>query len=169
LILGSDPGLSGALAVYDPVRNNIVAAHNIPTLTIKRNGKQKNSVDIHRLIVIVKELAATYPGLRACLELVGAMPKQGVSSVFSFGRTDGAIETAVAAAGIPYQKVPPQTWKRVLACPADKDGALLRANQLMPESVPHWTPERHVRDKEDCKGIAEAALIAYYGATKIFT
>jgi len=94
------------------------------------------------------------------------MRGQGVSSVFSFGDTFGCTKTALAAAGIPYTFVTPGVWKKALGCTADKDQTLLRAGQLMPSSVHEWTPIRGVRDKEACKGIAEAALIALFGASK---
>jgi hypothetical protein len=84
--------------------------------------------------------------------------------MFSFGRTDGAIETALVAAGVPFEKVPPGVWKRALACSQDKDLSLSRAAELIPSSISHWTPVRRQRTKEDCKGVAEAALIAYWGA-----
>lgn len=166
MILGIDPGLSGALAVYDPSRNLIVNAHTVPTLELKRNHKTKRSVNIHSTVAIARELAQTYPGLTAYIELVGSTGKEGGPAMFSFGRTDGTLETAVVAANIPVTKVPPQVWKKALGCTADKDQTLLRASQLMPTSAHEWTPVRNVRDKEACKGIAEAALIAYYGATK---
>lgn len=164
MFLGVDPGLTGALSVYDPARNLVLSVLNIPTLTIKRNNKTKSSVDIHRVVSIVKELAALYPGISAYLELVGPMSKQGVSSVWSFSRTDTAVETALIAAGVPITRVTPQVWKRALGCTADKDQTVLRANQLMPASAHEWAPVRLVRDKEDCKGLAEASLIAYYGS-----
>lgn len=164
MMLGIDPGLSGALAVFNPTTNTVVASENIPTLTLRRNNKLKQTVDIHRLLASTRGIALTFPGIVAMLELVGAMPGQGVSSMFSFGDTNGCIKTAVAAAGIPYSFVTSGVWKKALGCPADKDGALLRASQLMPASAELWTPTRGVRTKEDCKGIAEAALIAFYGS-----
>lgn len=84
--------------------------------------------------------------------------------MFSFGNTNGSIETAILAADIPIAKVPPNVWKKALACSADKDEALVRASELIPAGVEHWTPKRLVRTKEDCKGVAEAAMIAYWGA-----
>jgi len=83
--------------------------------------------------------------------------------MFSFGTMAGALETSLVAAGIPYKKVPPSVWKPALGCTQDKDQTLERASILMPKSVEFWTPKRGVRTKEACKGIAEAALIAYYG------
>lgn len=162
--LGIDPGLSGAFAVYDHTTNEVVVCTNIPTLTLRRNNKEKQAVDIHALLAAMRCVSSNYPLITASIELVGAMPGQGVSSMFSFGDTNGCIKTAVAAAGIPYSFVTPGVWKKALQCPADKDGALLRASQLMPKSSMLWTPERGVRTKEDCKGLAEAALIAYWGA-----
>ncbi len=87
--------------------------------------------------------------------------------MFAFGTVTGAIEMAVVAAGIPYTKVAPGKWKKELGCTADKDGTLLRASQLMPRSVAWWTPIRLERDKEMCIGIAEAALLAYWGAKNL--
>ncbi len=162
--LGVDPGLFGALAVYDPQTCVIVKAHNIPILSIKRNRKNKNTVDIPRLVNIVGDLSRQFAMLRAFHELVGPMSKQGVSSTWSFSRAATASETAIIAAQIPYTLVSPQKWKKALACPADKDGALLRAGQLIPGSIAEWSPVRGFRTKEECKGIAEAALIALYGS-----
>lgn len=166
MFLGVDPGLSGALVVYDPVCDKVAAAYSVPTLTLTRNGKTKGTVDIHRVMALGKELAARFPGLRAVLELVGPMSKQGVSSVWSFCRTDTALEAAMVGACIPFTRVTPQKWKKALGCTADKDQTLLRASQLMPAFADWWAPIRGERDKEACKGIAEAALIAYYGASQ---
>jgi len=167
MILGIDPGFSGAIAIYDPQTNDVIHVMTIPTLMIERNKKIKRTLDFHRLFRSIAEYAQNTQGLRAVIEQVGAMPGQGVSSMFAFGAVAGAIEMAVVAAGIPYTKVPPVTWKKALGCTADKDGALLRANQLMPLAVQHWTPIRGERDKQDCIGIAEASLLAYYGAKNL--
>lgn len=164
MILGVDPGAHGALVVYDPARNCVAEAHNIPIVNLKRNGRSKATVDIAALVALVRELAPSVN--HAFLELVGAMPKQGTSSVWAFSRCDAALETAVAAAGLAYDRVPPSVWKKAVGAPADKDGARARASQLMPQDAPRWTPKRGTITKEDAEGVAEAALIAYYGAQK---
>lgn len=164
MILGIDPGLKGALVVYDPAHNLVVCAHNVPTLELKRNNKTKSSVDMHRLRALTRDLAQQFPTLRVAIELVGSTGKEGGPAMFSFGRTDGALEMAVVAADLPYAKIAPQQWKKKLGCTADKDQTLLRASQLMPLSAGEWAPVRGLRTKEDCKGIAEAALIAYFFA-----
>lgn len=164
MILGVDPGAHGACVIYDPVTNSVLQAHNIPTLSLSRNGKNKTLVDPHALLTLVKTFAPLVK--HAFLELVGGMRGQGISSIWSFCRCDTALEMSVIAAGIPFDRVAPQVWKRALNTPADKDGARARASQLMPASARLWTEERGRLTKENAIGIAEAALIAYYGARK---
>lgn len=167
--LGIDPGLTGAFALYDAQEQSVIDACMIPTLVLQRNRKHKRTLDIGKLIVITRNFRAKYASLLAVLELVNANPmhgrRQGTSSMFNFGETNGAIKAALAAAEIPFQKVPPTRWKPLLGCTADKEQTLERASILMPKSISLWTPTRKVRTKEECKGVAEAALLALYGAT----
>ena len=48
------------------------------------------------------------------LELVGSMPAQGVSSVFSFGKSTGFVIGLLVASGIPYQETVPRSWQKAL-------------------------------------------------------
>jgi hypothetical protein len=165
--LGIDPGLTGAMVVVHAPTNTVLSSNIIPTLVVQRNCKQKRILDIPKLVLTARDLASQYPDLVAFLELVGANPmhgrRQGTSSMFNFGCTNGAIEAAVVAAGIPYSKITPAAWKSALGCSKDKDQTLERASSLIPDGKAFWTPKRGVRTKESCYGIAEAALIAYYG------
>lgn len=164
MILGIDPGLHGAFAFYDPTTKRVVNAVNVPTFEITRNSKVKKSLDLRSLVdIIKKDKALIY---HAFLEQVGPMSKQGVSSVWSFSRTHCAPETALTAFDVPFTQVPSRVWKKAVGAPADKDGSRLRASQLMPEDAYRWTPKRGFINQLDAEGIAEAALIAYYGATK---
>ena len=88
------------------------------------------------------------------------MPGQGVSSMFRFGQTVGAIHMAVAAAGLPMQLVSPAVWKRHFGITAEKGKARSLASQRLPAAADMFT-----RVKDD--GRAEAALIALYGAEKL--
>jgi crossover junction endodeoxyribonuclease RuvC len=153
LILGVDPGLSGALAFYGPADYTLRIV-DIPTHTLKRNGKEKREVDIYELARLIDEAGSI---ARAFIEQVGAMPGQGVSSVFSFGKTYGQIIGVLAANFIPMEFVTPQTWKKGLKVPAAKDGSRARASQLLPHNAAIWS-----RAKDD--GRAEAAMIALWGA-----
>jgi hypothetical protein len=166
MILGIDPGLHGALALYDPATGRIVSAINLPTFQLKRNGKLKMQLDIHTLVATMREWAPKIT--HAFLELVGPMPKQGVSSVWSFCRSACAPETALTALQVPFTLVTPQVWQKDVGAGREGDACRLRASQLMPHDTARWTPKRLVITKEDCDGIADAALIAFYGSRKRF-
>jgi crossover junction endodeoxyribonuclease RuvC len=149
-VLGVDPGFGGALAWLDLGGNLDVA--DMPVMAIERNGKTKRDMDLAALVELVERHRPAF----AVVERVGAMPGQGVSSMFAFGRGFGSILGALAALRVPVELVTPATWKRTLAVPAGKDGARLRASQLLPAHGGHWR-----RAKDD--GRAEAAMLAWYG------
>jgi crossover junction endodeoxyribonuclease RuvC len=152
-ILGIDPGLTGALAFYDPLSGDLTV-EDMPVFSEKRNGKNKSCLDLYQLARIVDDKASQVK--KAVVELVGAMPKQGVSSSFSFGFSAGAAQTVVAANLIPMLTVPPTVWKKALKLNASKDGSRIMASKLMPRHAHLWALKKH-------DGRAEAALLAYYG------
>jgi crossover junction endodeoxyribonuclease RuvC len=152
IIIGIDPGLSGAIVSIDTVNplENIV--HDIPTFTVTVKDGQRRKIDIHKLQQILKNEKADH----VYLENVHAMPKQGVASMFSMGVNLGVIEASIVAAGLPYTTVPAMVWKKVMQCPKDKDAARRRASQLLPAMAHNWDLKKH-------DGRAEAAIIALYG------
>lgn len=152
VILGIDPGLSGALAFLD-TETNIVAVEDMPTVTVIRNKKEKREVSPQLIAaaIIKRHVDAAY------LERVNAMTGQGVSSVFSFGRSAGVIEGILAAFDIPTTLVLPLTWQRAMDVRGGKDASRERAMQLFPASA-----ELFQRKKDD--GRADAALIAKHGS-----
>lgn len=152
IILGIDPGLSGALALYD-TSEQTVEVFDMPVLDLVRNGKKKREVSAQALANL---LAATTIKA-AFVERVNAMPGQGVTSVFSFGRSTGIVEGILAAYDIPTTLVTPQAWQKAVGQRAGKDGSRERAMQLFPAQVGLFQ-----RKKDD--GRSDAALIAYYGA-----
>lgn len=152
IVLGIDPGLSGALAFYDTVEQTVEVV-DMPVLELVRNGKKK-------LEVSAQALANHLAGRKinsAFLERVNAMTGQGVTSVFSFGRSLGIVEGILAAYDIPTTLVTPQAWQKAVNQRAGKDGSRERAMQLFPAQV-----ELFQRKKDD--GRSDASLIAYYGA-----
>ena len=119
LYLGIDPGLSGALAFFSP--GGAMEVFDMPTHTVKSNGKNRRKIDFHGLAAIVRDRAAfIHAGL---IEEVNAMPGQGVTSMFSFGKAAGAVEMALAALQVPYDMVTPQKWKKALRVTSNKDEA----------------------------------------------
>lgn len=154
IIIGIDPGLSGAVAFYDTVEGS-VEIHDMPTVELARNGKNKREVSAALLANILTSRKAD----GAFLERVNAMTGQGVSSVFSFGRSSGIVEGILAAYDIPTTLVTPQAWQKAVGQRTGKDGSRERAMQLFPAHA-----DLFKRKKDD--GRSDAALIAYYGASK---
>jgi len=152
IIAGIDVGLSGAVALLDAETGGVIDIWDMPTLALIRGGRNKRELDPHS---IAAALGRDRIG-HAFVEQVGAMPGQGVSSVFSFGKTYGITIGVLATLGIPYSFAVPQVWKKALGVPAAKDGARARATQLLPSAAHYWPLVKH-------DGRAEAALIAYYG------
>jgi crossover junction endodeoxyribonuclease RuvC len=148
LIGGIDPGFTGALAFLNPATGKIVDVMDVPVIETK-TGKRR--VDVWTLAKRVDVMAEYVEA--AALEAPGAMPGQGVSSMFRFGETCGIIEGVLVANFIKLHRVAPAKWKRDLNVPAGKDEARALASRLWPDSAGLWA-----RKKDD--GRAEAALLA---------
>ncbi|MGY3366242.1 hypothetical protein ACVWZL_003367 [Bradyrhizobium sp. GM2.4] len=147
-ILGIDPGASGAIAFYFPDHPERVAVEDMPLAA--------GEVDA---VNLAKRIAAMAPDI-VFLERVNAMPGQGVSSTFKFGRAYGVVIGVIGAAAIPLHLVTPGKWKGHLRLSSDKEEARALALRLFP------TCGDHFKRKKD-HGRAEAALIARYGAESL--
>ena len=138
---GIDPGKSGALAV------------------IEENG------DIHvwpfnsvKYAEVLTHLSSVRDEIKCCVEKVGAMPGQGVVSMFNFGHNFGFIEGLLLGNWIPYQLVPPQTWKKEFCVTSDKNTSIEVCRKLFP----HVSLLPTERSRKPSDGMAEAILIAEY-------
>jgi len=151
--LGIDPGITGAIALI--VGDRCLGVWDMPAVS---EGK-KRFVSPHLLADVLREAADLSGDDRptVVLERVAARPGQGVSSMFSFGRSVGVIEGVVGALGWPIVRVTPATWKkRAKLQGKDKDASRSTAIDLFPEAA-HWLTR-----KLDC-GRADAMLIGYLG------
>ncbi len=136
-ILGIDPGQSGGIAVVDG------AIGGMP-FVIKMPDTRRDICDV------IRAFAGNV--LCAFIEDVHAMPKQGVSSTFKFGRNLGTLEGILAALDIPMEHVTPQKWQKYMGCMSrgDKNVTKAKAQELYPQlKITHAT--------------ADALLIATYG------
>lgn len=159
LVIGVDPGASGAVALFRPATGGLTI-HDMPTLHVERGGRAKREVSASHLAQILRGEEAL--SLIAYVEQVGARPGQGVSSMFQFGRSVGIVEGVLAGFAIPVERVTPQRWRRLLHVREGKDGSRLRAAELMPRHAALFA-----RKADD--GRAEAALLAYGGAAQLFS
>lgn len=151
-ILAVDPGLTGGLALYS---ENELHTFEIPTIQIKVNGKNKKDIDLDELSRLIDSWSKDIKFV--VIEKVHAMPGQGVTSMFNFGKGYGRLEGVIKANFLPLEYVTPQTWKKKLGVPADKKLSRLRASELFPNNSDQWC-------KAKWDGRAEAAMIAYYGS-----
>ena len=94
------------------------------------------------------------------VEKVGAMPGQGVTSMFNFGKSFGYILGVLEANKIPYQLVSPQIWKKEFnLLKKDKAESIKVCKRLYP-AVSLLPTERCTKESD---GMAEALLISTYG------
>lgn len=95
LFIGIDPGNSGAICCTDNDRiGDIITTTDHPYGRVW--DRITDYVYGHRCI--------------ACIEDVNAMPGQGVSSTFKFGKSYGSLLMLLAASKIPFTRVRPAMW-----------------------------------------------------------
>ena len=153
-ILGIDPGLSGGIALIDTTDrdNQSIQAIRTPIYSFKKGNKNKRFLDMLSIINYMIEFEPDH----AFIEKQQPYPKQGLSSTFMTGLGYGIYLGLLVSQGVSYTEVAPTKWKKTLGISADKDEARKRASELMPSASDLW--------KLKCEdGVAEAALLAYYG------
>lgn len=151
IVAGIDPGKSGALAITYP--DGSVQAFDVPRVKLK--GKD---------VPAWQEWQRSWSGAfdfagvdLVVIEDVAARPGQGVTSMFTFGRTLGFVHALAVASGAAVQTVSPSVWKGKLGLLNSSKGASReKATALYPKSVGLLG-----RVKDD--GRAEAILLAHYG------
>ena len=133
--IGIDPGKNGGIAI---IYGNRAEAYKMP------NTEQ----EIYELLYKLSNYSfLTF----ALIEKVHAMPNQGVTSMFNFGKNYGFLRACLIACEIPFDEVTPNKWQKKLQCQTkgDKNITKQKAQQLFPGiKITH--------------AIADALLIAYY-------
>lgn len=145
-VLGIDPGLNGAVALYAPDREPLV--WDMPL-------HHKGSLDAVALASIIRSTRAE----AAVVEKVGSMPRQ--AGAFSFGFYTGIAHGALAAANIPIHTIAPVVWKRAMGIHRvnETDDLKTKSRSLAMKLFPDQA-SLFERVKDD--GRAEALLLAYY-------
>ena len=148
-ILGCDPGLFGAVALYD-TRTSELTIRDAPIARIKVGKSDNRAVYLDAAYAaIFRELAPD----EVRIEKVGGLTGQSASASFNFGAGYGLLRGCAAMMAVPVEFVPPSLWKSRLRVPPGKDGSRARACALFPRYA-----DLFARVKDD--GRAEAALIA---------
>lgn len=139
--IGIDPGAKGSMATIHPDGISLVPWDE----TIM-------------YIVNLREIVDNSQGMRivAAVEHVGAMPGQGVVSMFNFGKNFGTILGILHALKIPFELVRPQRWMKYFGITGDKNNHIAVAHRLFPEV----SLKRTKRCSKDDDGHADALLLA---------
>ena len=152
-IIGVDPGAAGAIAILED-NGKLVHVFDMPSVEVIVGGKAKRRVSPEMLAAELRLYSDQ--GAVAYVEQVGAMPGQGVSSMFAFGQAFGIVLGVLAGLAIPTQTVTPGKWKKDMKLNQGKDAARAKAAQIWPAHAGEFK-----RVKDD--GRAESALIACWG------
>lgn len=145
MIIGIDPGFTGAIAYLHP---NRLWIYDLPVKIIMN----KKQIDARLFSDLLK---INTPIEYAVIEDVNSMPNQGVSSTFRFGYNAGILYGILIARNIKVLKVKPNVWKPALGLDRDKKKSLELAKKIFPKYKDYFKLMKH-------NGRAEAALIAHF-------
>ena len=142
-IIGIDPGLSGGIAVLE--NNKITDMFDMPVMSDgKKNKRQLNSAFLAQLIK-------------------DNIKEAGVTSMFNFGQTFGAIKGICAALGLPIFFVRPAKWKKHFELiNSSKDASRTKVIEMYPSIAEKLSKKKDVNK-------SDAILIARYYSETRFT
>ena len=157
-IIGIDPGLSGAIAILK--NNKVLSIFEMPVMSEgKKNKRQLNSA---QLVKLLKDNISEKDEVSVVVEQVNAMPGQGVTSMFNFGQTFGAIKGVCAALSLPIFFVRPSKWKKHFELiNSSKDSSRTKAIEMYPSLSDDLARKKDVNK-------SDAILIArFYSETRL--
>ena len=144
-IFGIDPGLSGAIAVLE---NEVVLdIIDLPVMAEgKKNKRQLNSAELSQYMSKnVENIHKT----SVVVEQVNAMPGQGVTSMFNFGQTFGAIKGISATLKLPIYFVRPSKWKKHFdLINSSKDASRTKAIEIYPSLAQKLSKKKDVNKSD---------------------
>ena len=154
LIIGIDPGISGALCFME--HGKIINVIDMPSMADgKKNKRQVNGSQVFN--EISRYIKDKNPNdVKVIIEHVSAMPGQGVTSMFNFGQSFGIIKGICSAMNLPMYFVRPVKWKKYFSLiNSSKDASRTKAIEIFPYfSI-------NLSKKKDANK-ADAILIASY-------
>lgn len=138
IYLGIDPGKEGAIGIIDTI---------------------EDTAEVHpysddTLMELLHQIGRT----RVMVEDVHAMPGQGSTSTFNFGKAFGKILGILKGTHTSYELVTPQKWKKEFSCTSDKNTSIDCCKRLFPTVE----LKRTDRSRKDDHNMAEAMLICEY-------
>ena len=135
LIIGIDPGITGAICFFE--NGEVIDVIDMPTMAEgKKNKRQINGRQIYNEI---SSRIENYKlnNIKVVVEQVSAMPGQGVTSMFNFGQSFGAIKGICAAMQLPIFFVRPAKWKKYFnLINSQKDASRTKVIEIFPKISP---------------------------------
>ena len=110
LIIGIDPGITGAICFFED--RKIIDLVEMPNMAVgKKNKRQVNGAQVYN--EILKRIKNyNKKDIKVVIEQVSAMPGQGVTSMFNFGQSFGVLKGICSAMQLPMYFVRPAKWKK---------------------------------------------------------
>ena len=131
IIIGIDPGITGAISVLE--NKQVIEVYDTPTMIDgKKNKRQVNGAQVTN---IIKESLNKDKDKEVVVvvEHVNAMPGQGVTSMFNFGQSFGVIKGICSALSLPIYFVRPAKWKKHFnLIKTNKDASRTKVIQIYP-------------------------------------
>lgn len=130
---GIDPGASGAIASITKDGRIIVVERFDKAET---DGRIALIVADHLASLVASGIVSDSQFVSVAIERVSAMPGQGVSTMFAFGRAYGEAIGALHVSRVRLQLVTPATWQRDMGAPKrENPSAHKRALREMAETT----------------------------------
>lgn len=158
--IGLDVGYEGAVAAVDDNARLL----GCQDLEITRMGKFAWTEPLS-LLKFIREVR---DGKDACgwVEYVAPMPKLSTVSAAGMGRTHGSALAILQMAGIPFEMIAPQTWKRRLNLICEPNATDSERKRKSLDLARIKFPGAECFDRAMDHNRADAALIAYFGRMK---
>ena len=154
LIIGIDPGISGAICFFE--NGEVKDVIDMPTMS--EGKKNKRQVNGRQIFNEISSRINSYDlkDINVVVEQVSAMPGQGVTSMFNFGQSYGIIKGICSAMQLPIFFVRPAKWKKHFdLIKSQKDASRTKAIEIFPKIS-------SILSKKKDSNKADAILIASY-------
>ena len=154
LIIGIDPGISGAICFFEDGQINEII--DMPLMADgKKNKRQINGPQVYNEI-FTRINRFPKKNITVVIEQVSAMPGQGVTSMFNFGQSFGVLKGICSAMQLSMHFVRPAKWKKYFGLiKTEKDASRTKVIEIFP-----YISSQLSRKKDANK--ADAILIASF-------
>lgn len=144
IFIGIDPGKQGAIGII--FAGNRYKVIDMPLCS-------DTSIDA---VAFQDSVKPCFKDTFCIIEKAQPMPKQGVVSVFNYGKGYGKIISVLECLKISFQEIRSSKWKKEFELSSDKSKSVAMAKKLFPD-LSFTTPRGRLLD-----GRAEAMLLAEY-------